>query len=118
MTEEKLTLWPPLDNSVEGGYKAFRVHVPEFDEAFAWHDSVYIKIWEGVLVITLEDADRHFLRQMETLADAQEEPWKREKLRRYAWEFYYLARLWATTFRPTFEAWKPGDGPLKEKYAN
>lgn len=118
MTTDKPTLWPPLDNNQEGGYKAFRVHVPEFDTAFEWHDQFYQKIWEGTAVCNLEHADQYFENMMLEIARAQTEQWKRVKLRRYAVEFYCIARVWAKEVRPTFESWVPEDGPLKDKYAS
>lgn len=116
MTTDKPTLWPPLDNTTEGGYKVFRVHVPEFDDAFAWHDDFYSKIWEGTAVCTLLDADWQFLTMMREIANSQTESWKQVKLRRYARMFFEAARSWAEYVRPSFDAWEPGDGPLKEKY--
>lgn len=117
MTQEKPTLWPPLDNTVEGGYKGLRVHIPEFQTAFEWHDDVYTKIWEGTFVTTLKEADDCFHWQMLTITSSMPAEWQRVKLGRYAHYCYGAARAWATIVRPTFEAWKPGDPPLKEMYA-
>lgn len=127
----KPTLWDdlmlllfPIDNEEGGGYGGFKLEGSEinlvFDPCFMAHDAGYQDILDGVSLITLKQLDRAFLRNC--LKRAAWYGWQTSstanlvKYTRYAWEMYRVVRAWALTIRRPLERWRPGDGPLKDKY--
>lgn len=125
------------DDKEGGGWRSFKVDVPQFARAFARHDQVYDEVRAALtaqiryreafkLAVNgaisfnaipvyrpdlftkrLKDYDREFLHNMLRAALIAPTLGDKVALARKAWLFYRAARLWARLVRPELEAYRP-----------
>ena len=99
------------DSDPGGGWWIFKIHLPEFDECFQYHDSGYDDIKNRTSRITMKELDRRFLanmlRKAASIGWLNKDPGYAVNLSRKAWLCYKLARIWAKTVRAEFERYDP-----------